>query len=79
MNTEDLLKLKKDLEKIEKEIDQDQGAYNQMLKSLKELGFDNTKDATKEVKRLEELIEEKQHELESDLKIIEKEMEEWDD
>ena len=79
MNTEDLLKLKKDLEKIEKEIDQDQGAYNQMLKSLKELGFDNTKDATKEVKRLEELIEEKQHELESDLKIIEEEMEEWDD
>ncbi len=79
MDTEDLLKLKMDLEKVGKEIDQKQGALDQMMNNLKELGFDSTKKAQKEIDRLEDLIKEKEEELEEDMEKIEEVVEGWDD
>ena len=79
MDTEDLLELKTDLEKTGKEIDQKQGAYNQMMDNLKELGFDSTKEAIKEVDRLEDLIKEKEEELKEDMTKIEEVIEGWDE
>ena len=79
MNTEELLKLKTDLEKVGKEIDQNQGAFDQLMKNLKELGFKNAKEAQKEIERLEILIADKEKELEEDMETIEEKMQELDE
>ena len=79
MDVDELVELKKDLEKIGKDIDQDKGAYNQLIESLKEFDFTTVKEAENELKRLFKLIEDKEKEFENNLNAIQKEIDTWED
>ena len=79
MEVNDLLKIKEKMDNLEKDIAKDEGVLEQLMNDLNELGFSSVKKANKEIKRLTELIEEKEEQLTNDMKILEEKMEDWDD
>ena len=57
METSKLLELTKTLEEIEKTLNKSEGAKEEQMKTLKEMGLASVDAAIKETERLDELIE----------------------
>ena len=52
MNEQQLLKLKQDIEALDRQISRDEGVLEQMQKELKQKGFRNLDAVEKEIERL---------------------------
>lgn len=70
MTTNELLKLKKQMQQTENELQQEKGAKIQLLKELKSLGFSNIKEAKENIIKLTNDINDLDKDMQDDLQII---------
>lgn len=69
MNEQQLLKLKQDIDVLDRQISRDEGILEQMEKELKDKGFKDIEAVEKEIQRLRE--QERKLELELDKQVQE--------
>lgn len=74
MDKRELLRLKEDIEKTERQISQDEGALNQLYSDLADNGYNSVAEANKEIKRLNQEISNLEKQLDEKVQQIEEMM-----
>ena len=71
MNEKDLLDLKERIEEADRDAARLEGQMTSLMESLKKLGHSSIKEAEKALKKLEDLIEEKEEALNTAIRKVE--------